>query len=469
MPSSRLGGLAAVSLLLSVGLAAASPISDKYASLGGTSGFLGAPTGPESEAPDGSGRLRHYQNGDIYWSPETAAHEVHGLILAQYNLLNAEIGLLRYPMSDELNTFDLAGRVSKFQMGELIWHSATNLVSEVKTSDLVVDLPFPQGQPWFVIQANGIDPTTDSHFNQWVYCWDFMLAGQPQSNTENTPFTSAATARIVWVDQQFAAGEAAGDIGNTVVQRLGQGKYASYLHLTGGSYTSEFAFTAQGRLAIFPQILPWQLRPIARAGTVLATAGDTGANIGAFHLHFCVTTSPDRSTRFAPFESVPVAFQNFDVSTDSGTHWKHVDSGVPKRSEWVRRDASVTGQTSPVNNDSAPVIDFGSVTGKVKLDASTGHPSGAGTLTVSLVTAWGEPTASVTIPITSANQNGPWPFSFSKATAYPKMVIEVAYNGPWSSQLHGGTVGGVSGSFNVPPNGSAAQDVTLVGTPLHPH
>ncbi len=56
-----------------------SAIDDKYAQLGVSGGFLGNPTGPETESnPDL--HFRHYEHGSIYWTPQTGAHEVHGAI-----------------------------------------------------------------------------------------------------------------------------------------------------------------------------------------------------------------------------------------------------------------------------------------------------------------------------------------------------------------------------------------------------
>jgi uncharacterized protein with LGFP repeats len=58
----------------------ATPISDRYAQLGGSGGFLGSPTTTEKFTPDGLGRFRHYQHGSIYFHPQTWVHEVHGMI-----------------------------------------------------------------------------------------------------------------------------------------------------------------------------------------------------------------------------------------------------------------------------------------------------------------------------------------------------------------------------------------------------
>src|SRR5205823_4408854 len=96
-------------------LANATPIGDKYAQLGGAGGFLGTPTIPETTAPDGIGKFRHYQHGSIYWHPETGAREVHGLIRQRWAQLGWEQSYLGYPITDEIDLVDGSGRVSAVQ------------------------------------------------------------------------------------------------------------------------------------------------------------------------------------------------------------------------------------------------------------------------------------------------------------------------------------------------------------------
>lgn len=100
-------------------------IDEKYQALGGATGWLGAPTIPESGTPDGKGRFRHYQNGSIYWNPATGAHEVHGSIRRRWQELGWETGFLGYPLTDEMTTPDGAGRYSHFQGGSIYWSPAT--------------------------------------------------------------------------------------------------------------------------------------------------------------------------------------------------------------------------------------------------------------------------------------------------------------------------------------------------------
>jgi hypothetical protein len=103
-------------------LAQRSAIDNKYADLGGSGGFLGAPTTPdEKTAPDGIGHYRHYQNGSIYWTPQTGAYEVHGLIRKKWAELRWERSFLGYPITDELSTPDGVGRYNLFQHGLIYW------------------------------------------------------------------------------------------------------------------------------------------------------------------------------------------------------------------------------------------------------------------------------------------------------------------------------------------------------------
>ena len=108
-----------------------SAIDDKYAALGGPGGFLGQPTSPEQDCPDHRGRFRHFQNGSIYWSPESGAHEVHGLIRAKWAQLGWEKSFLGYPVTDETSTPDNGGRYNHFQNGSIYWKGGATQAFEV--------------------------------------------------------------------------------------------------------------------------------------------------------------------------------------------------------------------------------------------------------------------------------------------------------------------------------------------------
>ena len=60
---------------IALGYAVYGAIGQKYAALGRENGALGAAQSDEADAPYG-GRFNRFQNGYIYWHPETGAFAV---------------------------------------------------------------------------------------------------------------------------------------------------------------------------------------------------------------------------------------------------------------------------------------------------------------------------------------------------------------------------------------------------------
>jgi hypothetical protein len=100
-------------------------IDAKYRALGGCGSVLGAALTQETRTPDGVGRYNVFENGSIYWSPSTAAHEVHGAIRDRYRDVGWEAGILGYPVSDETLAPDRVGRYSVFERGSIYWSPST--------------------------------------------------------------------------------------------------------------------------------------------------------------------------------------------------------------------------------------------------------------------------------------------------------------------------------------------------------
>jgi hypothetical protein len=92
----------------------------------GAKDLLGAPKSTQEEVTkDGQGRFKDYQNGTIYWHPSTGCHEVHGAILFKWNAMGRETSWLGYPVSDETHDANGVGRHSKFQNGAIYWSPDT--------------------------------------------------------------------------------------------------------------------------------------------------------------------------------------------------------------------------------------------------------------------------------------------------------------------------------------------------------
>jgi hypothetical protein len=132
--------------------------SEAYARVGGPAGILGTPLDDEIAIGDvAKGKYRHYRGSliglnprvlsikvsvhtahpscshpergnvtevesSIYWSDRTCAHILQGDIRDLWLKLGAQNSRLGYPTSDEMNTPDGQGRMSKFEHGEIWWY-----------------------------------------------------------------------------------------------------------------------------------------------------------------------------------------------------------------------------------------------------------------------------------------------------------------------------------------------------------
>ena len=94
-------------------------IAGAYMNAGAAAGPLGFPRTPELGTPDGRGRFNHFQNGSIYWTPQTGAHPVSGDILTEWSAQGWEGGPLGYPTADEIATPGKPGKVQGFEIGAM--------------------------------------------------------------------------------------------------------------------------------------------------------------------------------------------------------------------------------------------------------------------------------------------------------------------------------------------------------------
>jgi len=100
-------------------------IKIRYDSLGGA-GTLGLPTSDEMDAP--GGRVSNLQIGRIYWSPAGGAHHVMGAIMSKYDSLGGPAGL-GLPVTDEQSVGD--SRMSEFTLGRIYWNASSGAVTVV--------------------------------------------------------------------------------------------------------------------------------------------------------------------------------------------------------------------------------------------------------------------------------------------------------------------------------------------------
>ena len=93
-----------------------------WGGLGWENGRLGYPTSNELRTPSRPGAYNTFEGGAVYWSAQTGAHEVEGLIRQKWASTGWENGALGFPTSDELDDPDVpGGRGSIFEYGIVLW------------------------------------------------------------------------------------------------------------------------------------------------------------------------------------------------------------------------------------------------------------------------------------------------------------------------------------------------------------
>jgi hypothetical protein len=107
----------------------------KWLSVGGHLKF-GYPITDELPTPNGRGKLNHFANGSVYWTPEIGAYEVHGDIRDRWASLGWENSYLGFPVSDQFETPE--GAAALFERGRLDSVLASNTVVETPNR-IVVD------------------------------------------------------------------------------------------------------------------------------------------------------------------------------------------------------------------------------------------------------------------------------------------------------------------------------------------
>jgi hypothetical protein len=104
------------------------PIHAEYERLGGIGGLLGRPIGDTKSVPDGTGMFNEFQNGTMYASETTGAHEVHGLIRQHWLERGGPQSDLGYPTSNELIERADNGKVNTFERGDVYFWPDTGIV-----------------------------------------------------------------------------------------------------------------------------------------------------------------------------------------------------------------------------------------------------------------------------------------------------------------------------------------------------
>jgi hypothetical protein len=98
-------------------------ILGRYRALNGPSGPLGAPTSGQFGTTGGIGQ--HFRSGSIYQSPSTGAWDVRGVIREKYFAMQAEKGVLGFPITGEFSAAGGKGFGSQFTGGAIYFSGPT--------------------------------------------------------------------------------------------------------------------------------------------------------------------------------------------------------------------------------------------------------------------------------------------------------------------------------------------------------
>jgi uncharacterized protein with LGFP repeats len=100
-------------------------INGRYAALNYAESYLGFPLTDDFDTNPLGGRWAGFQRGSIFWSAATGAHNVQGSIHARWAALGYERSFLGYPITDDAATFPAGGYYSLFQNGAIFYSDGT--------------------------------------------------------------------------------------------------------------------------------------------------------------------------------------------------------------------------------------------------------------------------------------------------------------------------------------------------------
>ncbi|KAB1647021.1 family 16 glycosylhydrolase [Pseudoclavibacter sp. CFCC 14310] len=94
-------------------------IRDTYLGDASVRSAIGLPTGTESKSADGRGAYQPFQRGQMHWSPQSGAHATRGAVQDYWAHSGWEFGALGYPIGEELAV--KGGASQRFEGGTVFW------------------------------------------------------------------------------------------------------------------------------------------------------------------------------------------------------------------------------------------------------------------------------------------------------------------------------------------------------------
>jgi hypothetical protein len=156
----------------------------RYRDLGGLGSALGQPVSDEEDAA-GSGRVSHFEEGDIFWHPAYGAHDVRGAIHQRYLAVGGPGGFLGYPTTGETGVLDdkkrEVGAFNRFaNNGAIYWSAETGawevygVIREAWETDhkgVKGPLGFPIAEQKTIPSEKGLPETVHGTFQRGALVW----------------------------------------------------------------------------------------------------------------------------------------------------------------------------------------------------------------------------------------------------------------------------------------------------------
>jgi hypothetical protein len=168
-----------------------------------------------------------------------------------------------------------------------------------------MQLPFPALEWWRVTWGWN----ANSHQGRFKFCWDFEPA---QGAARGAAVHACAPGTVVEVEP-----------GGWFYVEHATGENLTYMHCENSS-------------------LKFKVGDTIHMGQPIAGVGDTGTSAGNFHLHMALANNIDGKEDLNHF-TVESQFIDYDVSTDGGLTFTHVNVGVPLKGQWIRRSSTWSG------------------------------------------------------------------------------------------------------------------------------
>jgi murein DD-endopeptidase MepM/ murein hydrolase activator NlpD len=190
----------------------------------------------------------------------------------------------------------------------------------VAREDLVMDLPFPQGQAWKVTQGYS---STASHYGASAFSIDAVANG---GKTVGKPVYASTSGKVVFADDTWGdlsklckKGSSTSNCNLLQVLRK-TGVVLSYRHLHKGSIHAALG-----------------AHPLGATVTGRQKVGTVGDHPNGGHLHFGVTTNWKGQVADTGLTvSYPVVYREYEVFNPLTSAWELVHFGVPGTGQIVR-------------------------------------------------------------------------------------------------------------------------------------